>query len=239
MSVPVSEFPEPLLASPMPAAALTGPVKLSTYDRKTNWERRSHRNIADLTRHRATEIELLYNALDLRISQKYSKEYARLQMKTRLRKPRKLAGVCLRRRKARQLSFLRPPSKYKRSNLFTVFRGRSEGAGKQKAVRMADVQDLKSALFYFLEAANEASCRETAIPSEKLESAVHETTGYSPSQMLFGRDLNLRADLLFSRPPDAPLVPEEYIEKLLARMEEMHHLASERISMASEKIKTL
>ncbi|GFW83045.1 retrovirus-related Pol polyprotein from transposon 412 [Trichonephila clavipes] len=63
-------------------------------------------------------------------------------------------------------------------------------------------------------------------------SAVHETTGYSPSQMPFGQDL------LFSRPPEAPLAPEEYIEKLQARMEEMHHLATERISMASAKMKT-
>ncbi|GFW79989.1 retrovirus-related Pol polyprotein from transposon 412 [Trichonephila clavipes] len=69
-------------------------------------------------------------------------------------------------------------------------------------------------------------------------SAVHETTSYSPSQMLFGRDLRLPADLLFSRPPDAPLAPEEYIEKLQTRMEEMHHLARERIGMASEKMKT-
>ncbi|GFX40395.1 retrovirus-related Pol polyprotein from transposon 412 [Trichonephila clavipes] len=70
------------------------------------------------------------------------------------------------------------------------------------------------------------------------QSAFHKTTGYSPSQMLFGRDLRLPADLLFSRPPDAPLAPEEYIEKLQAQMEEMHHLARERIGMASEKMKT-
>ncbi|GFX20850.1 retrovirus-related Pol polyprotein from transposon 412 [Trichonephila clavipes] len=63
-------------------------------------------------------------------------------------------------------------------------------------------------------------------------STVHETTGYSPSQMLFGWDL------LFSQPPNAPLAPEENIEKLQARIEEMHHLARERIGMASEKIKT-
>ncbi|GFS68377.1 retrovirus-related Pol polyprotein from transposon 297 [Trichonephila clavipes] len=73
-------------------------------------------------------------------------------------------------------------------------------------------------------------------------SAVHETAGYSPSQMLFGPDLRLPADLLFSRPPDAPLAPEEYIEKLSlslqAWMEEMHHLTRERIGMTSEKMKT-
>ncbi|GFT19863.1 retrovirus-related Pol polyprotein from transposon 412 [Trichonephila clavipes] len=68
-------------------------------------------------------------------------------------------------------------------------------------------------------------------------SAVHEITGYSSSQMLFRRDICLPADLLFSRPADAPLSLEEYIEKLQARMEEMHHLARERTGMTSEKIK--
>ncbi|GFX11363.1 retrovirus-related Pol polyprotein from transposon 412 [Trichonephila clavipes] len=57
--------------------------------------------------------------------------------------------------------------------------------------------------------------------------------------MLFGHDLRLPADLLFSRPPDAPLASEEYVEKLQARMEEIHHLDRERIGMASEKMKTL
>ncbi|GFU61544.1 retrovirus-related Pol polyprotein from transposon 412 [Trichonephila clavipes] len=66
-------------------------------------------------------------------------------------------------------------------------------------------------------------------------SAVHETTGYSPSQMFFGRHLRLPADLLFSQSPDTLLAPEEYVEKL---QEEMHHLARDRIGMASEKMKT-
>ncbi|GFW91318.1 integrase catalytic domain-containing protein [Trichonephila clavipes] len=44
-------------------------------------------------------------------------------------------------------------------------------------------------------------------------SQVHETTGYSSYQMLFGRDLRLRADFLFSWPPDAPLTPKKHVEK--------------------------
>ncbi|GFX83228.1 hypothetical protein TNCV_4988221 [Trichonephila clavipes] len=62
-------------------------------------------------------------------------------------------------------------------------------------------------------------------------SAVHETAGCSPSEILFGRELRL----MFSRPSDAPLV---LVEKLQARMEEMHHLANDKIGMASKKRKT-
>ncbi|GFY18716.1 retrovirus-related Pol polyprotein from transposon 412 [Trichonephila clavipes] len=58
-------------------------------------------------------------------------------------------------------------------------------------------------------------------------SAVHETTGYSPSQMLFGRDLRLPCDLLFGRPPDTPSSPEEYVQNLQARFEDVHNLARE------------
>ncbi|GFX99316.1 retrovirus-related Pol polyprotein from transposon 297 [Trichonephila clavipes] len=59
-----------------------------------------------------------------------------------------------------------------------------------------------------------------------------------PSQVLYGHDLRLPADLLFSQPRDAALAPEEYIEKQ-ARMEGMHHLARERIDMASRIIPEL
>ncbi|GFX30620.1 retrovirus-related Pol polyprotein from transposon 412 [Trichonephila clavipes] len=69
-------------------------------------------------------------------------------------------------------------------------------------------------------------------------SAVHETTGYSPSQMLFGRDLRLPCDLLFGRPPDTASSPEEYVQNLQTRFEDVHHLARERINLRTEKMKT-
>ncbi|GFX69681.1 retrovirus-related Pol polyprotein from transposon 412 [Trichonephila clavipes] len=90
-------------------------VKLSTYDGKTNWEVYKTQfsiiseangwiegvkacQLSASLREEAAEIlqtlpdteqrnlNSLYNALDLRFSQKYSKDYARLQMKTRLQK---------------------------------------------------------------------------------------------------------------------------------------------------------
>ncbi|KFM64235.1 Retrovirus-related Pol polyprotein from transposon 412, partial [Stegodyphus mimosarum] len=67
---------------------------------------------------------------------------------------------------------------------------------------------------------------------------LHKTTGYSPSQMLFGRDLRLPCVLLFGRPPDAPSLPEEYIQNLKVRFEVMHNFARERLNLATEKMKT-
>ncbi|KFM72298.1 hypothetical protein X975_04129, partial [Stegodyphus mimosarum] len=55
-------------------------------------------------------------------------------------------------------------------------------------------------------------------------SAVHESTGYSSSQMLFGRDLRFPSDLLFGRPPDLQSSPEEYVQDLRAWLETMHRL---------------
>ncbi|GFX61674.1 hypothetical protein TNCV_2591171 [Trichonephila clavipes] len=71
---------------------------------------------------------------------------------------RKLAEICIGSRKARQLGFLRSPSNCAKNNILTAFRGWPEGGEIQKVIRMADVQDLKSALK--LEAATQASHRD-------------------------------------------------------------------------------
>ncbi|GFV20478.1 retrovirus-related Pol polyprotein from transposon 412 [Trichonephila clavipes] len=56
--------------------------------------------------------------------------------------------------------------------------------------------------------------------------------------MPFGRDLRLPCDLLFGRPPDTPSSPEEYVQNLQARFEDVHNLARERINLRTEKMKT-
>lgn len=49
-------------------------------------------------------------------------------------------------------------------------------------------------------------------------SAVHETTGYSPSPTGFDRDLRQLADLLCGYLSDASLLPEEHVDELQARI---------------------
>jgi len=69
-------------------------------------------------------------------------------------------------------------------------------------------------------------------------SATHETTGFTPSQILFGRDLRLPCDLLFGRPPDAPSSPVQYVADLQARLEEVHQFARERMNIMTDRMKT-
>ncbi|GFW91628.1 uncharacterized protein TNCV_4500471 [Trichonephila clavipes] len=154
-SVPVSAFPEPVLASPVHVTAFTGPVKLSTYDRKMNWE-----TLPDPER---LNLNSLYNALDLRFSQKYSKDYARLQMKTRLQKTgESLQEYASEVERLTNLAFSDHPATVRETISLQYFVDGLKDGEIQKAVRMADVQDLKSALLYALklEATTQASLRD-------------------------------------------------------------------------------
>ncbi|GFT41568.1 uncharacterized protein TNCV_1964811 [Trichonephila clavipes] len=119
--IPLPALPKPVLASPVPVTAFTWPVELSTYDGKAKWEvyktqlsiisegngwtegvkacqlAASIRGEAAKILHILPDTERpnlkpLYNALNLRFGKKYSKDYTRLQMKTRLQ--RKLEKVC-------------------------------------------------------------------------------------------------------------------------------------------------
>ncbi|GFW23151.1 uncharacterized protein TNCV_3802511 [Trichonephila clavipes] len=183
--VPVSTFPVPVTAS-------TVSVKLSTYDGKTNWEVYKTQfsiiseangwtegvnacQLAASLRGEAAEIlqtlpdterlnlNSLYNALDLRFSQKYSKDYARQQMKTRLQKTgESLQEYASEVERLANLAFSDHPATVREAISLQYFVDGLKDGEIQKAVRMADVQDLKSALLYALklEAATQASRRD-------------------------------------------------------------------------------
>ncbi|GFW94226.1 uncharacterized protein TNCV_1979661 [Trichonephila clavipes] len=188
----VPAFPEPVLASPVPVTAFTGPVKLSTYDGRTNWEVYKTQfsiiseangwtegvkacQLAASLRGDAAEIlqtlpdterlnlNSLYNALDLWFSQKYSKDYARLQMKTRLQKTREsLQEYASEVERLANLAFSHHPAIVRETISLQYFMNGLRKGEVQKAVRMADVQDFKSALLYALklEATTQASHRD-------------------------------------------------------------------------------
>ncbi|GFW53871.1 uncharacterized protein TNCV_2446631 [Trichonephila clavipes] len=176
--------------SPVPVTASTVSVKLSTYDGKTNWEvyktqfsiiSEANRwtegvkacQLAASLRGEAAEIlqtlpdterlnlNSLYNALDLRFSQKYSKDYTRLQMKTRLRKTgESLQEYTSEVERLANLAFSDHPATVREAISLEYFVDGLKDEEIQKAKRMADVKDLKSALLYALkvEAATQASC---------------------------------------------------------------------------------
>ncbi|PRD29442.1 UNVERIFIED_CONTAM: hypothetical protein NCL1_29414 [Trichonephila clavipes] len=111
----------------------------------------SNKDSSDIER---LNLNSLYNALDLRFGRKYSKEYAHLQMKTRLQK----TGESLQ-EYAFEIQRLTTLANVREMISLKYFVGGLKDEEIQRAIRMTDVHDLKSALK--LDAANEASCRDS------------------------------------------------------------------------------
>ncbi|GFW33661.1 uncharacterized protein TNCV_2211931 [Trichonephila clavipes] len=176
---------EPVLASPVPVTAFTGPVKLSTYDGKTSWEVYKTQfsiiseangwteeakacQLAASLRGEAAEVlqtlpdterlnlNSLYNALDLRFGQKYSKDYAQTRLQNTGESLQEYASEV---EDLANLAFSEHPATVREVISLQYFVDGLKEGEIQKAVRMADVQDLKSALLYALklEAATQAS----------------------------------------------------------------------------------
>lgn len=70
-------------------------------------------------------------------------------------------------------------------------------------------------------------------------SAEHETTGYTPAHLMFGRELRLPVDLMFERPPDGDVkvTATEYATTLRDRLAMAHQRVRERIKVSSEAMK--
>ena len=71
-------------------------------------------------------------------------------------------------------------------------------------------------------------------------SAVHESTGYRPVEMMLGRNMNLPVDLETERPSangEEVITPLEFLYQLKERMEVIHRFARENMRRASERQK--
>ena len=70
-------------------------------------------------------------------------------------------------------------------------------------------------------------------------SAVHETTSFTPCELMFGRQIDLPIDLQFGRPEQesGDQGKTEYVHRLQARLERIHAFAREHLKLGSERNK--
>ena len=69
-------------------------------------------------------------------------------------------------------------------------------------------------------------------------SAVQESTGFTPSMLMLGRELNLPIDIALGRPVNTQTnTKSEYAEMLIQKLEAVHNLARKHISIASDSQK--
>jgi hypothetical protein len=68
-------------------------------------------------------------------------------------------------------------------------------------------------------------------------SSTHDTTGMTPANMVFGRELRLLCDLLFGAPPDKEQSTTVYVADLVERLHDTHHYARRHLRVASDRMK--
>jgi hypothetical protein len=69
-------------------------------------------------------------------------------------------------------------------------------------------------------------------------STIHPATGFSPNQLMLGREVNSPSDILFPRPApeEAPEV-HDYVRELREKMENCYHIARENLKRTAERQK--
>ena len=68
-------------------------------------------------------------------------------------------------------------------------------------------------------------------------SSVQASTGNSPNQMMFGREVKLPIDLVLGPPPETYESSEEYIHELRRQIDKVHNLARENLKVSSSNQK--
>jgi hypothetical protein len=68
--------------------------------------------------------------------------------------------------------------------------------------------------------------------------STHDTTGLTPANLVFGRELRLPSDLLFGTPPDRELPTIDHAADLVDRLHDIHNYARKHLKLASDRMKT-
>ena len=70
-------------------------------------------------------------------------------------------------------------------------------------------------------------------------SSVHETTGFTPCQMMFGHEINLSIDLVLGRPTndDEPPSHSSYVEELTSALAKVHSFARANLKLSHDTMK--
>ena len=66
---------------------------------------------------------------------------------------------------------------------------------------------------------------------------MHESTGFTPNELMLGRNVRLPTDLVYGRPDDYARPINDFVEKQLEHIESVHHQARKNIALASIKHK--
>ena len=71
-------------------------------------------------------------------------------------------------------------------------------------------------------------------------SSVHDSTGFSPALLTFGREIELPCDLLYGcGPQDCYDSQQVYVQNLIAEMDKIHHVCRDQMAKASNRQKRL
>ena len=68
-------------------------------------------------------------------------------------------------------------------------------------------------------------------------SSVHESTGFTPNFLMFGRELNTAVDIVLGNPSGPPQSTNDYAEHLTKRMAEAYEDVREHLGRSAERVK--
>ena len=68
-------------------------------------------------------------------------------------------------------------------------------------------------------------------------SAVNESSGQTPTKVLFGREMRLPSDLLFGCKPGTDISGQDYVSELQKRLEDVHEIVRKNLRLASDRMK--